>query len=174
LICSIFCGSGFFFVAAVFVVALCEADGAALADPVVAGVIVAPAAGVVLAVGAAGVVLAAAVAAGVVAGVVGAALAVDLAAAALAVGFVFGEVAGLALTLALGAAVAVALAAGAFGFLLRRGWFFVVSGVAVGAGVVAGCSAFVFGAVVGGVFLLFFGAFVSDFVVVSGFVVSGA
>src|SRR5205085_5010670 len=60
LICSTFCGSGFFAAATVGltdVAALCETDGAALADTVAAGVALAvAAAGVVLAVAVAGVV----------------------------------------------------------------------------------------------------------------------
>jgi len=116
LICSTFCGSGFF-AAATFVVVLWETDGAALADAVVAGVVVAPAAGVVLAVVVGGVVLA-----GVVAGVVGAAdtagLVVVVAAAGLDVAFVFGVEAGLMLVLALG--VVLAFAAGVFAFLSFR------------------------------------------------------
>jgi hypothetical protein len=156
LICSIFCGSGFF-AAATFVEALCEAEADALAPGVVTGFIVAPVAGVVLA-DAAGVVLAAA--AGVVlAAAAGVVLAVAAAAVALAfaagvdLAFVFGVEA----TLALGDALA--LVAGAFDLLFFRE-FFVVSGVALVAGVVTGCSAFV--AV---------GAFVLDFL--SVFVVAG-
>ncbi|MFN2622491.1 MAG: hypothetical protein ABR611_06565 [Chthoniobacterales bacterium] len=157
LICSTFCASGFF-AAAAFVVVLCETDGAAVADPVVAGladaavagVIVAPAAGVVLA-AAAGVVLAVVAAAGVVAAVVGAGVAVVLAAA-----FVFGETAGLAL------GDAFAVAAGDFlSFRLLADCCFFSAGVAL----VAGCSAdvSVFGVAAGAVFRVD-GAFFSGFV----------
>lgn len=144
MICSTFCGSGFF-AAAVELVGLCEADGAALADAAVAGVV---GAGVVLAV------------AGVVA-LFGVGLAVVLG-AALAVAFVFGdEGAGLAL------GDVVALVAGAF--LSFRGWVvgcFLSAGLALVVAVVADCSALV--AVAGALVFGFFSC-----VVVAG-VIAGA
>ena len=68
---------------------------------------------------------------------------------------------------------AFASAAGAFEFFLFFGpLFLVVSGVGAVVVLAAGCSAFVLGAVAGGVFFLFFGAFVCGFV--SGMVAAGA
>ena len=158
-ICWIFCGSSFFTVAALGLAAVVElvcvvTDGAALADgavagaivALVAGVIVAPAAGVLPGANVVGVV--ATVGAGVVA-TVGAGAVVVFAAAGLDFAFVFGVEAAVALGDVL------ASASGFFEFLLFRREFFVTSGVALGAPVVAGSSAFVFGAVAAGVFWFF-------------------
>ena len=101
-------------------VCVCETEGAALAADVVAGVIVAPAAGVVAAVVGAGVVAVAGVVAGVIAAV-GAGVVDVLAAAGLTEADVFGAAAG----------VGVAPIDSFFAFLLFRGAFcFVRSGVA--------------------------------------------
>ena len=93
---------------------VCEIDGAALADAAVAGVMVAPAAGVVLAVAAAGVVLTAV--AGVLLAVAAAGLGVVLAAAGLEVGLV---VAGVEVALDVtGGALGDAFALGAGDFIV--------------------------------------------------------
>ena len=137
MICSIFCGSGFF-AAATFGVVLCETDGATLADAVVAGVVLAVAvAGVVLAVVVAGVLLAVA-AAGVAVVLDVAGVAVVLAVAGDALGDVF------------------ALAAGDFMSLLRDDFGIFSAGVALVAGV--SVEVLVSGAVAG-VFFIGFSAF---------------
>ena len=106
-------------------VCVCETEGAALAADVVAGVIVAPAAGVVAAVVGAGVVAVAGVVAGVIAAV-GAGVVDVLAAAGLTEADVFGAAAGVGV-----APIDSSRCAGFFAFLLFRGAFcFVTSGVA--------------------------------------------
>jgi len=152
------------------VVVFCETDGAALADAAVAGVIVAPAAGVVLAAGAAGVMVAAGVVLAVAAaGVVAAGLGVVFAAAGL--DFVFGlaVAAGVVAAAGLVAVDGVVLGA-AFEFLFRREFFVAFTS---GAGLlVVGSSAFVLGAVVVAGVVVFLFDFLSGFVIAG--VIAGA